>query len=413
MASTYLYFQPEYVSQFKCDPFNCNDNCCKKPWNILIDEKTYEKYSRLKPDSAAREIVRHFKYNAGLGGYLLAEHPCPFLTADNLCRIQREHGEDFLSNTCTTYPRYTKSFGKFFERSLSMTCPVAAQTALFSDEPMRFEFVEVPEEIHSHGGKISIANVLATAGFAEHMLEVQVALISIMQERTLTIDQRLIVVGFFCDRLGEIIGNGKFTAAQVPILIDNLKRLIETYESKNFFARQVPRMLASVRFDEKKFVRLILTLFNDIYGKFAVKSRFLNAVAETLALKPDENNFVSICAVSDNFARLADERKIFAERYAAFLENYFVNDLFLNCYPWRFTENIANNFAVFVTTCKIFELITFSLVHMGLDDKETLIKLVGWFTAQTTHSGDIYPEIFYVVKKFDDPFELMETLLEQ
>jgi len=407
MASTYLYFQPEYVSRFKCDGSKCGAHCCGH-WHVVIDAKTYEKYSRLDG------IIEHLNPLGKAHVINMDENGhCPFLTADNLCRIQREHGEDFLSNTCTTYPRYTKSFGKFFERSLSMTCPVAAQAALFSDEPMRFEFVEVPEEIHSHGGKIGIANVESTEGFAEHMLEVQVALISIMQERTLTIDQRLIVMGFFCDRLGEIIGDGKFTAAQVPILIDNLNRLIETYESKKFFARQVPRMLASVRFDEKKFVRLILTLFNEIYSNSSRQGRFLNAVSDTLGLNPDENNFVSIRAVSDNFARLADERKIFAERYAAFLENYFVNDLFLNCYPWRFTESIANNFTVFVTTCNIFELITFSLVHMGLDDEDTLIKFVGWFTTQTTHSVDVHPKIFHVVKKFDDPFELMGTLLEQ
>ena len=407
MASTYLYFQPEYVSRFKCDGSKCGAHCCGH-WHVVIDAKTYEKYSRLDG------IIEHLNPLGKAHVINMDENGhCPFLTADNLCRIQREHGEDFLSNTCTTYPRYTKSFGKFFERSLSMTCPVAAQAALFSDEPMRFEFVEVPEEIHSHGGKIGIANVESTEGFAEHMLEVQVALISIMQERTLTIDQRLIVMGFFCDRLGEIIGDGKFTAAQVPILIDNLNRLIETYESKKFFARQVPRMLASVRFDEKKFVRLILTLFNEIYSNSSRQGRFLNAVSDTLGLNPDENNFVSIRAVSDNFARLADERKIFAERYAAFLENYFVNDLFLNCYPWRFTESIANNFTVFVTTCKIFELIAFSLVHMGLDDEDTLIKFVGWFTTQTTHSVDVHPKIFHVVKKFDDPFELMGTLLEQ
>lgn len=406
MAS-YLYFQPEYVSRFKCDGSKCAAHCCGH-WHVVIDAKTYEKYSRLDG------IIEHLTPLGKAHVINMDENGhCPFLTADNLCGIQREHGEDFLSNTCTTYPRYTKSFGKFFERSLSMTCPVAAQAALFSDEPMRFEFVEVPEGIHSHGGKIGIANVESTEGFAEHMLEVQVALISIMQERTLTIDQRLIVMGFFCDRLGEIIGDGKFTAAQVPILIDNLNRLIETYESKKFFARQVPRMLASVRFDEKKFVRLILTLFNEIYSNSSRQGRFLNAVSDTLGLNPDENNFVSIRAVSDNFARLADERKIFAERYAAFLENYFVNDLFLNCYPWRFTESIANNFAVFVTTCKIFELITFSLVHMGLDDEDTLLKFVGWFTTQTTHSVDVHPKIFHIVKKFDDPFELMGTLLEQ
>jgi len=70
MEKIYTYYQPEYVKNFQCDGKKYDARCCKK-WAIFIDEKNF----------------------------------CPFLTEDNLCRLQKNFGEDFLSETCTNYPR--------------------------------------------------------------------------------------------------------------------------------------------------------------------------------------------------------------------------------------------------------------------------------------------------------------------
>ena len=122
----FLYFQPEYVSRFKCDGAKCNARCCKA-WTITIDEATYKKYSQIKPPEKARELTKLFVYNKGMGKYLLKARPCPMLNENHLCKIQLEYGEDFLSETCVTYPRRTSDFGYFFERSLTLTCSVAAE----------------------------------------------------------------------------------------------------------------------------------------------------------------------------------------------------------------------------------------------------------------------------------------------
>lgn len=147
MDKKYLYFQPEYVGKFKCDGSKCDARCCKN-WSIFIDKKTYEKYPQ--------EIAEHLKLNPECKQYLMKldeRNFCPMLTESNLCSLQLKYGEDFLSTTCATYPRYTRDFGKFFERSLTLTCPVAAELILFQEEPMSFELVEVSKKIHSNGGK--------------------------------------------------------------------------------------------------------------------------------------------------------------------------------------------------------------------------------------------------------------------
>lgn len=393
----FLLFRPEYVGKFKCDGSKCNAACCKG-WSIFIDASTYEKYLSYP------QIVKHIRFDEAKGENVITlnEHNiCPFLTEKKLCTLQLEHGEKFLSLVCQNYPRITYNFGKFWEQSLTPTCPVAAEMILFGREPLKFEMVAVSSE------NLAFSKLQVPEKFVEHLIDIQVAEISILQERTLTINQRLIMLRFFLDRLEEISAD----------IIDEtaLTKLLAAYESKNFLAQQVPSMLASVHFDAKKFIGMMLNLFETLYSKMYVGDgrKFLNAVADTLELKPDEKNLISVTKVAARYENLATERKNFSAQYATFLENYLVNELFMNCYPWRFFESITKNYAMFVTTYKIFELLTFAAIHSGLDRHDDLLKLVDWFGSQIDHTVGIRQKIFDQIKNLDDPLTLMNSLLEQ
>lgn len=401
MQKKYLYLQPDYVGKFQCLPAQCVSNCCKRPWTISIDNDTYEKYSQIQPEQKAREITSLIKHDVKNNRYVIAPRPCPFLEENNLCRIQLEYGEEFLSAVCKTHPRVVNKFENFFERTLTLTCPVAAEIILFEREPMKFEFVQLEQDRTT---KLLLNELKVPEKFVAHIVDVQIAMISILQERTLSINQRLIVLGFFLDKLDEISADEIDEKA--------LTKLIATYESKKFLAEQVPLMLSSVRFNAKNFLALVLKIFNDILPIMFKEEKYIDAIKDTLALRPDENNFVSLSAVVANYGRIADERKNFLERYSTFLENYLVNEIFLNCYPWRFTESIKNNFAVFAVVYKTFELIIFSATRVELYGRDDLLKLVSLFATQTDHVDGIHQKIFSHVKNFEDMFTLMETLIE-
>ena len=410
MAKKYLYFQPEYVNLFRCTGGGCLNNCCDRPWYIDIDDATYKKFLKIKPKSVAKEITSHFEYDDAKNCYMLKERPCPFLTEDKLCGIQLKYGGHFLSQTCATYPRRTASFGKFFERSLTLTCPVAAEMILFAQEPMKFEFVEVPEKVHSNHGKIKLGqNFPASEKAAEQMLAVQVAIISILQERTLSINQRLIVLCFFVDKLEEIYSRG--------IDEDELKKLIAAYESKEFLAEQVPMMIQTVNFDAEKFIRLMMEMFEAFYSAKKVQLDekghiFLNTVINTLQIKSDENNFVSLSKITANYEQLAEAREKFFAGYSAFLENYLVNEIFLNLYPWKYNSRPSRSLSVFLITYKVFELLTFAATQNNLSSKNDLLKLVDWYTIQVDHGDRLREKIFAYLEERNDFFELMETLLK-
>jgi lysine-N-methylase len=118
-------------------------------WNVFIDETTYLKYQRIPPGSL-RELVQlqlipepvkpdgksttHFAKIQ-----MDRDNACPLLSADKLCQIQKELGEEALSVTCATYPRIKHAIDKVEEKALSLSCPEAARLVLLT-----------PALLHSH-----------------------------------------------------------------------------------------------------------------------------------------------------------------------------------------------------------------------------------------------------------------------
>ncbi|MBR0061948.1 MAG: flagellin lysine-N-methylase, partial [Selenomonadaceae bacterium] len=318
MEKKYLYFQPEYVGKFKCDGAKCNARCCKG-WVIEIDKTTYEKYPP--------EVTKHIKFDSEQKKYFVTlkeNKACPMLTENNLCRLQLEHGEDFLSVTCATYPRRTYNFGKFFERSLTLTCPVAAELILFQQEPMSFEFVEVPEKIHSGGGKIQIGQFLVREDYLELVLKIQVAMISILQTRHFSIDQRLIILGLFLDKLQEL------SSAQADK--QTLLNLVATYESEKFLAKEMPPLIQNFPCNPENFILFMMKFIGYALPHLRLNDtrKFITTLEKVFEILPDESGLVSIKKAIINYENFADSRNVFLEKYSTFLENYLVNELFMN-----------------------------------------------------------------------------------
>ncbi|MBQ7497353.1 MAG: flagellin lysine-N-methylase [Selenomonas sp.] len=139
-----LCLEPDYLEKFICDGQRCGAQCCQL-WTVFVDEETYEKYGALPADE--REALRsHLKeepegeekyaWDFGEGKV------CHFLREDSLCGVQRELGEEFLGNTCAIYPRKPVDIGGSFQMSLSLSCPLAAELALFRDTPVEFKWRE-------------------------------------------------------------------------------------------------------------------------------------------------------------------------------------------------------------------------------------------------------------------------------
>lgn len=138
---TTTLIRPDYSDKFRCIGPACEDSCCVG-WSVFFDQGVYEKYQGI-PAGPLRALidVHVIRLPVGADGVaraqfaqvqMTAANVCPFLNAEKLCQIQAEHGEDFLSVTCATYPRIAHRIDGLEERALSLSCPEAARLVLLT-----------------------------------------------------------------------------------------------------------------------------------------------------------------------------------------------------------------------------------------------------------------------------------------
>lgn len=136
------YMKPHYYDAFRCIANQCPETCCAG-WQIVIDEDSLEKYSRIE-NSFGNRIRNSVDWTEGI--FYQYDRRCAFLNEQNLCDLQSELGEEALCDTCRRYPRHVEEYEGLREYSLSLSCPVAAAMILKEKEPVTFQEWETDEE---------------------------------------------------------------------------------------------------------------------------------------------------------------------------------------------------------------------------------------------------------------------------
>lgn len=113
--------KPTFYKEFSCIAGACPDTCCAG-WQIMIDEKSLQKYRRFKGPFRNR---LHNDIDWKEHSFCQYDKRCAFLNEDNLCDIYSEAGKDMLCDTCQKYPRHIEEFEGLREYSLSLSCPAA------------------------------------------------------------------------------------------------------------------------------------------------------------------------------------------------------------------------------------------------------------------------------------------------
>ena len=409
MAKVYTYYQPKYVSKFKCDGQKCSAKCCRN-WTITIDPKTYEKYSNIKPKSAAQEITCHISKFDG-GGYkvnLDEKFNCPFLTDDNWCKIQKKYGEDFLSKTCTTYPRSFVGVRNFYETALTLTCPVAAELVLLEKEPIKFERVEKSES-PLNKFHINEARISPSPDMIKFFVDIQNTAMTILQARPLTIDQRFMMLGLYFDKFSELTNNRSIKDYE-------LMQLNEIYRRPNFLQEQAAQFSRVINFNGHEHIRVMIGLLETLYGVGNPVGlddvKIIQAITNTLKLKTDENDQVSISEVLATYNTLKAEREKFVGRFSTIFENYLINEFFMQLYPLRFDANLSLNYGVFVINYKMLELVTFSMFMENHSDEKDLISAIMWYANTFDHNKTHSDKMTEYMEDKSNILEIMQNMLQ-
>ncbi|MBR4696103.1 MAG: flagellin lysine-N-methylase [Selenomonadaceae bacterium] len=371
MPNTYVCLQTEHVKKFQCDGKSCQSLCCKG-WGIAIDKAALKKYKKIK-GKAGKEILSHIKKKDEKHMIKLREdRSCPFLREDLLCSLQHDYGEEYLSDICRTYPRLIRAVNQLLECSLSLTCPVAANLVLLQETPMEFEQVEfVTKEAMD-------VRVFQWSRGLVKLPELQYASISLLQDRRFSIDQRLVILGFFLEHIQDTEDMEKWSD------------IVRFYASDDI-AEQAPEMFRAIRFQPEHYLKSMFGLMEFLYGEKSKLHIWLDGLEDVTAVFGFTEDHLEIpvrqllSSYEEHYPAAKNE---LMDHYGYIFENYLVNEFFANMYPFRVEGNLVQNYGLFLLGYKLMEFILVAMrANRGASvDGETLVENISVFANFIDHT---------------------------
>lgn len=209
---------PSYVGGFQCIGGKCEDSCCIG-WDIDVDKRTLRRYSRVEEPSLVEKFEEHVYLNpdyysaqVDYGKIAIRESRwCPFLEEDRLCAIQRNLGEDFLSNVCYSFPRAYNILDGIYEMSLYMSCPEAVRKLFSSREPITFVESDMPDVRHIVNSSIKTKGFLRRKRPLDRLPELRRSTIGILQDRSVSLKERILRIGDLLNVPRGIVSGEKYS----------------------------------------------------------------------------------------------------------------------------------------------------------------------------------------------------------
>lgn len=373
-----------YYSKFSCSGEKCEDCCCIG-WNITMDRGTYKKYKGL-PKSDLKDLInsgiKRIRTGATELNYatikLNEDGRCPFLSGDRLCQIQRTYGEQYLSYVCNTYPRYTNLVDNVFERSLTVSCPEAARLVLDNPDGIEYDETEESASVRKIIKKQIWTQGTETIGKVQgYFWPIRFFVIQVLQNRELSINERMLIIGMFCRKLQDLIDRGS---------VHEIPGAIMSYEK--FVSEKGLDLNFTDSTQTAKIQMLLLTSLIDARSQTGFSShRFVQCFEEFLkGIKYSYN--ASVDNVIENYQRALSIYYLpFMNQHEYLLENYLVNSVFSKLFPLASTNSIFEEFILLAVDYSLIKLLLIGMAgyHESLT-VELTVKLVQSFEKAFEHN---------------------------
>lgn len=216
------YRKPQYYDNFTCTADRCPATCCAG-WQIVIDEKSLEKYNHVQGEFGIR-LQKSIDWEEGV--FHQYNRRCAFLNEENLCDLYRELGAESLCDTCRLYPRHVEEFEEVREFSLSLSCPVAAEMILGQKEPVRF--LEEADEALEEEDYEDFDSILY-----DWLEEAREVLFGILQNRKLSISTRMALILNTADLAQKALDHGTLLELNLDEEIQNFLASSQNTENRN------------------------------------------------------------------------------------------------------------------------------------------------------------------------------------
>ncbi|MGF0109322.1 flagellin lysine-N-methylase [Clostridium sp. SGI.024] len=283
--------------KFKCIADKCKFTCCKG-WDINVDTNTYNKWKEKSELNYLLDNVRFIKSN-GENSYLIKKETkgvCPLLSEEGLCNIVINHGEEYLSSTCKSFPRIENNFEDVKEMTLSCSCPEVVNIISKMKEKIYIESNEALSYIEDLGS-----------------LQIREALVNILQKEDITLENKLILS---YNILFNILNSDDLD-------YEDLIELLENYKSKKYIKEKLNEFREYNNKDKVKSLKEINSLFIDIIENYRSVALFKEALTDIYKFA-EENNIESI------FKSWREVKDLFKE-YDPLMENCIVSKVLSSC----------------------------------------------------------------------------------
>ncbi|MDA3810193.1 MAG: flagellin lysine-N-methylase [Spirochaetaceae bacterium] len=386
MSKSVKILSPSYVKGFKCIGGDCEDSCCIG-WDIDIDKLTYRKYFRTKDGQMKKEFVKHVYRNEESGSdevdygrvHIKESKWCPFLDENKLCRIYSNLGEDYLSNVCYSYPRVYNVLDDVYELSLFMSCPEVIRKLLASKEPISFIEEEVSLEKHIIHNYLNTKDRKWKKSPLRRLKELRSLSIAMMQDRKLSINGRLLQLGFKLDKMSVSTRDPDFSAIKVQNqFIFQLGFFRDILESLRVFSE----------IDSPVFVEITKKIISGF------------KMDEDISLKEKSQFYEN--AINTIVEPFFDE-------YGYFFEHYLVNFMFQVNFPFSENQDMFDGYLILVVryTFMRFYLAGIAAVE-GKLTKEDVVLMIQVFTKTIDHHKTFTLDLLQDIKQKE--FDNMEFI---
>jgi len=378
--------KPEYMTRFTCIGPACEDNCCISDWYISVDRKTYKKYQACRDKKTKplfdKYIVRN-RSNATDLDYASIKfddsRQCPFLTTEKWCSLQKQFGEEFLSYTCLGYPRNARKVNDTLEESASVSCPEVARVALLNKGKMEFTYCkEAKNKRRIIHGIFNSHDPSNQESVRRYIGEIRSFSIDLLQAREYELSDRLVLLGLFIekisklsdakeiDKIPEAIHNFAETVAG-----DSLKESLATIAGQYVIQMELLKELADIRFRYKFSSEHYLECF----------AEFLEGIGYS-SEKRDIDTYAK------NYKEAYEKYYLpFMKDHDYILENYLVNNVFKNVFPFGTNKGMFEEYTMLVLSYSLVKMLLIGMAayHKGLTEA-LVIKLMHSFSKTVEHN---------------------------
>lgn len=390
---------PTYAAAFRCIGASCEDMCCRD-WAIPLDKETYKQYQKFPPAKLGIVVSQYVSINATVGApdsrfARILPAPsgrCPFFGADRLCAIQKEYGGKLLSSTCFTYPRALNIVEGVLEGSLMLSCPEAARNVLLAPNSMQVAGDLFSGEFRTDAA-IRLANNENSSIYKPYgyFHQTRSLLIDMVRDRTRPMWQRLLLIGSLCKSLDELtMDEGDEGDRGVLAILqahrealgqDVLRGDLGSVPGQLELKLKVILKLTDARVQDKESG----ARFRDVFWDFA------EGIGS--GIDGDSQNDVE-------HYREAEERyhQPFFARFPFILENYVLNYIFQNLFPFGRENSIRlkprSVFDEYILLTTQFAWIDALLVGVAGRHKESfagehVVQVVQSFCRAVEHNSDV------------------------